>query len=858
MDLQSLLWEKQYVCLAEKLLVESKFVMEKMDGEPIEMVRVGVSESGIIIARYTADNFNYTSDSDFDYIELLHWFPNKYVKLSPSTKTHFDSTFYGKVLKLKLKNGKSWLLELAERSDTESIWQEWLSIIQDIKTNRRNTKKQNTVVSPDDRFETDMGGIMTKRDSTQGLNIGYQKLDINLTEDQSSSLTHQEQEAKNTIHGTESRNTSLENSNHISRTTAEPTWNKLWMSTSTTRLESSHNQPLSRDRNEVLFSVGNLFGLFNVLTMRHGHAQALPMASTTALHMLEEMEGYLTFEEKRCVIPKSISLPDRLDGEAGFLEDSLYAAKKVHRQGLAYADLLSEDDNTRAFLVNGHVMLLDDKQIDLYNQIERKRNEFNDVIYTIRQNKQMKQKLITNERNLNVASSINISGINDNRMEYETSRKKEQTTRKPNKLHKLLAGTRRMSIIGSSKHQNDDDASSSQSNELESIGYVDPADIAKELTLIDMEMLLRLHESELANCAWQKNEKEVHAKHVLAILDIAMRIVGLLASEIIKETCINSRTERVANIIDIACECQLLNNYHSLRTCLAALQIIPIYRLYGTWRNLEEEYPEKFRKFSELEEFSTDADGYTSFRQAMRIANTSHCIPFIGTILQDVIASEFEFDETLIDAHVKRLNSSAVSPYKEPVMLVTEEQADNSRSSTNLAEDAMHSFASAWRALRLPITRSGTHSVEDTDVRECHSREEVCSSVSPERRKHIQKLILEYAQRLGSEYKAQNKIARAGSWMDEELLDWGNLFNFIKTQKHKVTETKLSSPCESSIRIGSEDVTRDQVNRTLFLFQCAAVQYDMDANPMIRKFLLTKPYISGDELYRQSRVLDDT
>ncbi|XP_033114801.1 uncharacterized protein LOC117115206 [Anneissia japonica] len=267
-----------------------------------------------------------------------------------------------------------------------------------------------------------------------------------------------------------------------------------------------------------------------------------------------------------------------------------------------------------------------------------------------------------------------------------------------------------------------------------------------------------------------------------------------------------------------------------------------------------------------------------SFRQAMHIAKDSPpCIPFIGTFLQDIIASEFDFDETVIDANlIKGENSSTESLTIQPSLgFDAAEELSNSTSNeidNNLIDNSsikgnfLYSFASAWRALRPSFTHKTGKIKESDAVIEFQSRTDISSVSRPkptpitsERRRHIQKLILAYARKLGAEDNEQNAKVNSGS-MDEDYIDWKKLFDFVKIQKDNINVTQQPSSCDSSVYSSTEkadNAIRDQVNRTLFLFQSAAVQYGAQSRPTVRKYLLTKSYVSGDELYTQSRLLEE-
>lgn len=172
-------------------------------------------------------------------------------------------------------------------------------------------------------------------------------------------------------------------------------------------------------------------------------------------------------------------------------------------------------------MINGHVMLISGEEYQLYKEVLQHRNAPIDLRFAtarhpdvIREQRKRKKRLRTRRKAVvkitddlqskirNIAQkSSQLKGGNDDK---SLNLKKHKSNKKKNKIRSFFHRSKKSDI----PDRKDDPRQSAEHEQIfEYVTDIEIDDVANELTVIDAELFLRIHESELVECVWLKEER---------------------------------------------------------------------------------------------------------------------------------------------------------------------------------------------------------------------------------------------------------------------------------------------------------------------------------------------------------------
>lgn len=190
-----------------------------------------------------------------------------------------------------------------------------------------------------------------------------------------------------------------------------------------------------------------------------------------------------------------------------------------------------------------------------------------------------------------------------------------------------------------------------------------PADeIAAQLTLIDLPIFKKIHESELTCIAWNTSKKLLLTPNVVHFTKRFNQISFWVVEEIllsssksatvannytngnrVKRTPLGSssileseakiRSDVLSYFIKVARKLMDLNNLHSCYAIISAITSTPIYRLDKTWSHVSKRDKQTLDRMSSL--FS-DESNFDNLRQHLSRVGVP-CIPYLGMYLRDLV-----------------------------------------------------------------------------------------------------------------------------------------------------------------------------------------------------------------------------
>ncbi|XP_072170242.1 uncharacterized protein [Diadema setosum] len=616
----------------------------------------------------------------------------------------------------------------------------------------------------------------------------------------------------------------------------------------------------SRDtRKGLLLSVDDLFAKTNFEEHAHGHVGHLrPMASMTRLEALTDVdtdiithnssESYWLNAADLEAIHHCSSLPDILEGEASFLEDLPNADDVGHRISLVYLDLENDDESRTPHVINGHVMLLTKEQTDLHKRIMEVRETGTNP--TVRR-KLRKNKRSLHNRPYTFTDSNFQNALHQSPMSSSSHPTEDGKTEFSNE-GKTKNGTKGMGLFFKSHRSHvsrkDDKKCSVRMNGVRDMS---PQKLASELTSMDVALFLRIHEAEVVDCMWRKEDHHYRAKNVLAAIESFKRVAGLVADEVLRPVTCQGRVDAIIYFLEVGEELKSRQNFHSLRAVLAGLQAPAVYRLHDTWTLFEHHYEQHYSIMENfLDNVNDEGRSMQNDPELDRAMGAPPCLPFLGSILNRIIEFYSDVDINGTRAAHKmwdhRIDDSSESVDFESEIDVTQGHSlsnlDTNDHSTS--ENSPRSPAESGKGT-LKLENFMTKLMHKVGAMRAHHTsgntrsDKKSTRISASRKQHIKKLVIEHAKRLARE----NGVDYFGN--DSEELnhpDTSLCMNLVEefmrgARKSEINTQHRISHHFSDLRQmahGHDDMpwkhawtSEYHVHETLLAFQLAAVQYDV-------------------------------
>jgi len=165
------------------------------------------------------------------------------------------------------------------------------------------------------------------------------------------------------------------------------------------------------------------------------------------------------------------------------------------------------------------------------------------------------------------------------------------------------------------------------------INTISPLEIARQLTIIEQKLYKAIQVNECVGQPWaNKASREKKAPNIMAMITRFNQVSRWVAMEILKVESLKKRGQMLNRMIDIAIECEKLNNYNAMMEIVSGLQCTSIYRLRHTWPLVSKTNK---RKFDEIQERMTRHGNFKNFREHLHAIDPP-CIPYLGVYLTDL------------------------------------------------------------------------------------------------------------------------------------------------------------------------------------------------------------------------------
>lgn len=180
-------------------------------------------------------------------------------------------------------------------------------------------------------------------------------------------------------------------------------------------------------------------------------------------------------------------------------------------------------------------------------------------------------------------------------------------------------------------------------------------EIARQLTIIEMELFKQIEPKECFGLGWSKPNKLDLAPHIVAISERFNKVNDWIQMTILKEKDLKTRQLLIQKFIQIAKYCFEMKNYVTLNQITSALNSASVHRLRKTWEPLKPEDIKVYENGSLL----FQKPPYNELRQEMKSHADQPTVPFIGIYL-----TELTFIEDGNSNFVEHKNKKLINMFK--------------------------------------------------------------------------------------------------------------------------------------------------------------------------------------------------
>jgi len=165
---------------------------------------------------------------------------------------------------------------------------------------------------------------------------------------------------------------------------------------------------------------------------------------------------------------------------------------------------------------------------------------------------------------------------------------------------------------------------------------IDPADAAKQLTLLESDIFQKIAHTEFHHLNWKKEDGKKIAPHILALVERFNQVSYWVSTEIVMQSELRERVNAIRKFVVIAEHLRDLGNYNGVMEIIGGLNSFVVTRLQATWAQT----PQRFvASFEDLNRLMENKSNYRDYRTHMR-DRKGPVVPYLGVILRDILFIE--------------------------------------------------------------------------------------------------------------------------------------------------------------------------------------------------------------------------
>ena len=172
---------------------------------------------------------------------------------------------------------------------------------------------------------------------------------------------------------------------------------------------------------------------------------------------------------------------------------------------------------------------------------------------------------------------------------------------------------------------------------------VDPLEIARQLSVMEMEIYRNIEPYECLNKAWSCSADD--APHIITLARRFNTISRWVATQVIQVggSSLKRRAAVMKYFLLVAKHCRELDNFNGVMEILSGLHSSPIFRLKKTWASLSRSVT---AIHTELDALISTAGNYKNMRELLRFVEPP-VLPYLGIFLSDLTFIEDGMDDVV-------------------------------------------------------------------------------------------------------------------------------------------------------------------------------------------------------------------
>lgn len=157
-------------------------------------------------------------------------------------------------------------------------------------------------------------------------------------------------------------------------------------------------------------------------------------------------------------------------------------------------------------------------------------------------------------------------------------------------------------------------------------------EIARQLTLIEWDIWVKIQPWECLGTSWQKKNKETAAPNVLALINRFNVVSGWVGYTICTLESVKKRSKAIGKFLEISAHLIQMGNLNGVFEIVAGLHHGAVFRMKQAWEGISSQ---QRKIYEEVKKLTDRSMSYASLRFSLKKLNPP-CIPYLGVYLTDL------------------------------------------------------------------------------------------------------------------------------------------------------------------------------------------------------------------------------
>jgi CRP-like cAMP-binding protein len=179
---------------------------------------------------------------------------------------------------------------------------------------------------------------------------------------------------------------------------------------------------------------------------------------------------------------------------------------------------------------------------------------------------------------------------------------------------------------------------------------MEPLELAKQMTLMEAQLLRKVRAKEFHGTAWAKRDAETRAPNLTKVINISNQLSNWMITEILKLGSVGEMAEAIIKFIRVGKHMVQMNNFSGAMEVATALNNSAVGKLKAAWAAIP---PKTKSELDELNDLTSPLGHYKNYRAAFAGRDAElPCLPILAATLSDLNGFEEVFSNNMPDGSV--------------------------------------------------------------------------------------------------------------------------------------------------------------------------------------------------------------